>query len=241
MPLARRRRAAWPPWKENRRLALSVAAVALVVGAAVLWGRGDGRADVALAAQAAALFGWFALLMVAVRRPPRARAPRHASGAALLRAGIARRLAFPLLLAPALGAVAVRAVREQPGAAGLGLAGLVALGVVFLVASALRSGRAFRLGEDGLELRLRGRPAALLRWTRIREVRVETWRAHAGLVLLGEEGSPSLGVSAWLDGSAELAAALLQRAPARALDGPGTREALQALAGELGPGRSAPR
>ncbi|ABC83203.1 hypothetical protein [Anaeromyxobacter dehalogenans] len=239
--LARRRRAAWPPWKENRRVALSVAAVALAIGAVVLWGRGTGRPDVALAAQAAALLGWFALLMVAVRRPPRARAPRDASGAAILRAGLARRLAFPLLLAPALGAVAVRAVREQPGAAGFGLAGLAALVVLFLALGALRPARAFRLGEDGLELRLRGRPAALLPWSRLREVRVETWRAQAGLVLLGEEGSPSLGVSAWLDGSAELAAALLLRAPARALAGPGTREALEALAGGLGPGPAAAR
>lgn len=232
MPL--RRRAVWPPWKENRRLALVGVAAALALLAAVLWGRAGGRPDLAFAARAFGLLAWFALLMAMVRRAPRARAPRDASGAAILRAALPRRLALPLLLAPALGAVGARALEVQPGAGGIALAALAAAVVLGLAASALRQQRSFRLGEEGLELRLHGRPAALLRWDRIRAVRVETWRSHSGLVLLGEEGSPSLGVSAWLDGSAELAAAVLQRAPAGALDGPGTRGALQALAGALG-------
>lgn len=224
-------RAAWPPWTENRRAGLAAAAAAAALGALALFGRGAGRPDLLAAGKAAVVVAWFALLMAGIRLPPRPRARRE-RGRAVLRASLLRRLSTPLLLAPVLGLVAWRIQADQPGAVGLALAGLLGAAVALLVLSALRHRREFVLRVDGLEAHA-GRGAAFLPWAGIRAVRVEAWRRHAGLVLLGGEGSPSFGVSAWLDGSAELAAALLAHAPAEALAGAGVREALEALAGEL--------
>jgi hypothetical protein len=46
------------------------------------------------------------------------------------------------------------------------------------------------------------------------------------------DGSPSVGVSVWLDGTPELAAELLARVPEAALADPEARRALEALAAE---------
>jgi hypothetical protein len=229
------RRAPWPPWKENRRVALAVIGAAAALGAAVLWSRGGHRPDLAAAGRAAALLAWFALLMAIVRLPPRPRAPRQ-DGTAVLRASLPRRLAMPLVIGPALALVAWRVHADQPWPAGAILAALAVAVIAGLLVAALRGPREFLLRPDGLELR--SRPGGgLLRWDRIRAVRVETYRRHAGLVLLGAEESPSVGVSAWLDGAPELAAELLAHAPASALADPAVHAALEALARELQPGR----
>lgn len=228
-----RRRAPWPPWRERRRPALAIVAVAAALAAVALWTRGGGRPDLAGAARAAALLAWLSLVMLAIRLPPRARAPRE-DGVPVLRASLARRLSVPLVIGPALGLVAWRALAEQPGAGGRWAAGLSAAVVAAFLVGALRGQRAVRILPAGLEPR--GRGGAVLRWERIRAVRIQTWRRHAGLVLLGEEGSPSVGVSVWLDGSPELAAELLARAPAGALSDPEVRAALEALARERGLG-----
>ncbi len=228
---APRRRAPWPPWRDNRRIALTVIGVAAAVGAAVLFRRGGERPDLAAAARAAALLAWFALLMAAVRLPPRPRAPR-VGGTAVLRASLVRRLATTLVIGPALALVAWRVHADGAGPAARLLAALTVAVIALLLVSALRGHPGFRLRPEGLEVRGR-RGGGLLVWDRIRAVRVETYRRHAGLVLLGAEGSPSAGVSAWLDGVPELAAELLARAPAAALSEPGVRTALEALAREL--------
>lgn len=227
--VAARRPAPWPPWRERRRAVLAVLAGASALGAAALWTRGAGRPELVGLARAAALLAWFALVMLLVRLPPRARAPR-AGGARVLRASLARRLSLPLAIGPALGLVAFRVLAEDPGRAGRWAAAVTALVVAGLTVMALRGTRAVRLLPEGLEPG--GRGGAVLRWERIRAVRIQTYRRHAGLVLLGMEGSPSVGVSVWLDGTPELAAELLARAPAQALADPEARAALEALAAE---------
>lgn len=207
---------------------LAVLAAASALASAALWARGGGRELVGLA-RAAALLAWFALVMLLVRLPPRARAPRE-GGVRVLRASLARRLSVPLVIGPALGLVAWRALAEQPGAGGRWAAGLSAAVVAAFLVGALRGQRVVRILPAGLEPR--GRGGAVLRWERIRAVRIQTWRRHAGLVLLGEEGSPSVGVSVWLDGTPELAAELLARAPPEALADPEVRGALEALAAD---------
>lgn len=234
--VAPRRRAPWPPWRDNRRVALAVIGVAAALGAAVLWSRGVERPDLASAARAAALVAWFALLMAAIRLPPRPRAPR-VGGTALLRASLPRRLSTPLVIGPALVLVAWRVHADGAGpAAKLLAAALSAAAVAWLLVSALRGHPELLLRPDGVEIHARG-GGGLLRWDQIRAVRVETYRRHAGLVLLGAEGSPSAGVSAWLDGVPELASELLARAPATAIDDPDVRAALEALARDLERGR----
>lgn len=229
------RSAPWPPWRDRRRAVLAALGVLAAVGAAVLWSRGAGRADLAAGARAAALLAWFALLMAAIRLPPRPRAPR-VGGAGVLRASLPRRLSTPLVIGPALALVAWRVHAEGMGPAAKLVAALSAVAVAGLLLSALRGQPELLLRPEGLEVRTR-RGGGLLGWDRIRAVRVETFRRHAGLVVLGAEGSPSAGVSAWLDGVPELASELLARAPAAALSGPGVRAALEALARELEPRR----
>ena len=209
-------------------MVLAVLAAASALGSAALWSRGAGRPDLVGLARAAAVLAWFALVMLLVRLPPRARAPRE-GGARVLRASLARRLSLPLAIGPALGLVAWRVLADEPGTAGRWAAAFTALIVAGLTFAALRGTRAVRLLPEGLEPRGRG---AVLRWERIRAVRIQTYRRHAGLVLLGVEGSPSVGVSVWLDGTPELAAELLARAPAEALSDPEARSALEALAAE---------
>lgn len=230
MVAAPRRRAPWPPWTERRRSALAIIAVAAALATAALWARGGGRPDLAGAARASGLLAWFALLMLVIRLPPRARAPRE-GGVPVLRASLARRLSLPLAIGPALGLVAWRVLEEEPGATGAWAAGLTGLVIAGLVVAALRGSRALRILPDGLEPR--GRAGAVLRWEQIRAVHVQTYRRHAGLVVLGAAGSPSAGVSVWLDGTPELASELLARAPAGALSDPEVRAALETLAGEL--------
>ncbi|MGC3996619.1 MAG: hypothetical protein QM767_03440 [Anaeromyxobacter sp.] len=226
------RTAPWPPWARNRRALLAALAGAgfLVAGAAGWASDGGARADLVLAAEAAALLAWTAGVMAAVRRPPRPHAPRL-DGAPLLQAAGVRRHGAALVLLPLLTAAAAGLFthRDEPGS--LLLLGVLAFGALAWLAT--RPARAFRLLQEGLELRARGRPFALVRFERLREVRVETFKAHAGLVLLGQEGEPSAGVSVWLDGSPELAAALLERAPGAALEGEGVRHRLAVLAAEL--------
>lgn len=229
-----RSRAAWPPWKDRRRIALAAIAAVAAPGAIALWIAGGDRPDLAAGARAAGLLAWFAFLMAAIRLPPRPRAPRE-GGTAVLRASLARRLAMPLVLGPALALVAWRVRAEQPGAAGAAVVALTVAVVAALLLAALRGRREFVLRPEGLELR--GRDGGLLRWERIRAVRVEAYRRHAGLVLLGDEESPSAGVSAWLDGTPELAGELLAHAPASALSPPEVRAALEVLASELRQGR----
>jgi hypothetical protein len=227
--VAARRSAPWPPWRERRRAVLAVLAAASALASAALWVRAEARPELGGLARAAALLAWFALVMLLVRLPPRARAPRE-GGAAVLRASLARRLALPLAIGPALGLVALRMLADERGAAGRWAAAFTALVVAGLTLAALRGTRALRLLPEGIEPR--GRDGAVLRWERIRAVRIETYRRHAGLVLLGMDGSPSVGVSVWLDGTPELAAELLARAPAEALADPEARSALEALAAE---------
>ncbi len=228
-----RRRAPWPPWNDRRRPALAILAVAAALAAAALRARGGGRPDLAGAARAAGLLAWFALLMLVIRLPPRARAPRE-GGVPVLRASLARRLSLPLAIGPALALVAWRVVEDEPGATGAWVAGLTALIIAALLAAALRGPRALRIVPEGLEPRGSG---AVLRWDQIRAVQIRTYRRHAGLVVLGAPGGPSAGVSVWLDGTPELASELLIRAPADALSDPEVRAAIETLAGELRRGR----
>jgi hypothetical protein len=215
----------WPPWKQSRRAALGAAAVALALGAGALVaaaGEGSDRADLA---RLVALAAWFAAMMWALRRRPRTAAPRE-QGVPVLRASAPRRFALPLLLLPLAALAVTRAAHEGGNAAAAG--GLGALVVAGLAWMATRADRRFALLAEGLELRVRG-GRALLRFEEIREVRVEVYRRHAGVVLIGGPGAPSLGLSAWLDGVPELARALLGAAPPSALDAE-ARARLEALA-----------
>src|SRR5512146_2330574 len=173
--VAARRTAPWPPWRERRRVVLAVLAAASALGSAALWSRGAGRPDLVALARAAALLAWFALVMLLVRLPPRARAPRE-GGARVLRASLARRLSLPLAIGPALGLVAWRVLADEPGPAGRWAAAFTALIVAGLTVAALRGPRALRLLPEGLEPR--GRGGAVLRWEGIRAVRIQTYRRH---------------------------------------------------------------
>lgn len=199
--------------------------VAVLGAGMVTAARSGDRADLAALGRLAVVGAWFGGLMLLLRRPPRPRAPR-VGGVPVLRASAVRRLALPLVLLPLVVLVVQRAFQE--GTRG----GVIALGAFAGMAGlawlATRADRRFHLTDRGVELHVRG-ARLLLPYDRIREVQVATYRRHAGLVLVGEEGHPGLGISAWLDGIAELARALLERAPARALDGPGVREALEEL------------
>jgi hypothetical protein len=215
----------WPPWKQSRRAALTAAAVAVALGAGALVavaGRGSDRAELA---RVVALAAWFAAMTWALRRRPRATAPRE-QGVPVLRASAPRRFALPLLVLPLALLAVTRAAQEGGNATAAG--GLGVLVVAGLAWIATRGDRRFALLPGGLELRMRG-GRALLRFDELREVRVQVYRRHAGLVLIGGPGAPSLGLSAWLDGVPELARALLGAAPPAAL-GPEARARLEALA-----------
>jgi hypothetical protein len=221
---------AWPPWKENHRLALILALAAAFVASVLCAPRG--RAAPAAAMVGAWLLGWLAALLFLARLPPRPDARRE-PGALLLGVSPVRRLALPLLLAPAAFAVGARAVTSRGSAGPLLLLAALVAGMGALALLALREDRRFRITSDGLELRLRGGGQARIPWEQVRSVRVQPGRSQARIVVFGGEGTPSARVSAWLDGSADLAAALLARAPAAALEAPGVREALEALARAL--------
>jgi hypothetical protein len=218
----------FPPWAENRRVAV-VFAVALAASVALpLSGllQPDGRADPGAALRLGGLAAWAAVVMIVTRWPPPALAARQ-GGVPVVRRSPVRRLSGLAFAGP----IAVAVVLRDGGLAApvKALAALLLGGLAVL--DLLGRPQTYALLRDGVEARLPGAPPRLLRWDAIRAVRVEAGRRYAGIVLSG--GGIALGVSAWLDGSAELAAEVLARAPARALATPGVRDGLEALAAPL--------
>ncbi|WP_248359382.1 PH domain-containing protein [Anaeromyxobacter oryzae] len=225
---ARARRRRFPPWSENRRVA-AVFAIALAAAVALpLSGllHPDGRPDPGAALRLGGLAAWAAAVMIVARWPPRARARREDLVPVLRRSAV-RRFSGVAFAGPLAALVALRDDGALgPAAKAFAVAVLVGLAALDLVARP----RAFRLLPEGIEVLRAGSAAGLLRWDAIRAVHVEEGRRYAGVVLHGDRGA--VAVSAWLDGSAELAAVLLARAPPRALAGPGVRDGLEALAAD---------
>jgi hypothetical protein len=218
----------FPPWRSNRRVALIVGLVLGALLAVVGWGDLSERGAVgAQFWRLLAFSGWLAISLAAMRSRPAPAAARE-GGARVLRLSRIRRYVVPALFA--VPAVLVLGFGDEAGERPATTALLITVVVGFSILLVRSTRQEIRITDTGLDGAFSGGRKVSVRFATLDGVWVLGGR-RAAVVVRAKDGTV-LPVGAWMDGAAELARVLLERAPAAAIEEGGSREGLERLAAE---------